>query len=128
MDLEEVEGPGGRGAVAVDLGEVVDDRAVVGLGPGVPLQLEGVARLDGDGSAAWLRALVAGNVRSAKLGGLDEAYAVSVLRPLRGKIMLTIVLVQSVPAGLRRKIVGRRVEPDLVSLVNDRVVSCLSCC
>lgn len=127
LDLEEVEGPGGRGAVAVDLGEVVDDRAVVGLGPGVPLQLEGVARLDGDGSAAWLRALVAGNVRSAKLGGLDETWAVSVLRPLGGKIMLTVVLVQSVPSGLGWKIVGRGIKPDLISLVNDRVLSCTNC-
>ena len=42
----------GVGAVAGALGQVVDDRAVVGLGPGVPLEGHGAASSDGDGGLA----------------------------------------------------------------------------
>jgi hypothetical protein len=52
-ELEEGEGLlVGGGAVALALGEVVDDGAVVGLGPGVPLQGHGAAGGDGDGGFA----------------------------------------------------------------------------
>jgi len=42
----------GGGAVALALGQVVDDGAVVGLGPGVPLEGHGAAGSDGDGGLA----------------------------------------------------------------------------
>jgi hypothetical protein len=59
--------------VAADLGQVVDDGAVVALWPGVPLQLQGVASLDRDGGRSRLGRLVAGDVASTKAVGLDEA-------------------------------------------------------
>ena len=71
--------------MAVDLGQVVDDRAVVALRPGVPLQLEGVACLDRNGSRSGLGRLVASNVAGAEGVRLDE----------------TVVLVQGQPAGSR---------------------------
>ena len=52
-ELEEGEGLlVGGGAVAVALSQVVDDGAVVGLGPGVPLESHGAAGGDGDGGLA----------------------------------------------------------------------------
>jgi len=62
-----------RRRVAADLGQVVGDRAVVALWPGVPLQLQGVASLDRDGGRGGLGRLVAGDVRGAEGVGLDEA-------------------------------------------------------
>ena len=48
-DLEEAERPRRvRSTVAADLCKVVDDRTVVAVGPGVPLQLQSVTSLDGN--------------------------------------------------------------------------------
>lgn len=46
---------------------------MVALGPGVPLQLQGVAGLDGDGGASRFGRLVAGDVAGAELAWLNEA-------------------------------------------------------
>ena len=69
--------------MVVDLGQVVDDRAVVALWPGVPLKLQGVASLDRDGGGCGLGRLVAGDVRGAEGVGLDE----------------TVILVEREPTG-----------------------------
>ena len=95
-NLEEVQVAGlGRRAAAGALGEIVDDRAMVALRPGVPLQGDGRAGCDGDLGRAGGRALVAGDVRRAEGVGRDEA----------------VVLVQCEPAGALR--LGRGVVPDL---------------
>lgn len=72
-DLEEAERPRGvRSTVAADLCKVVDDRAVVAIGPGVPLQLQGVTSLDGYGVGRRFRGFVACDVRCTKVVRLDK--------------------------------------------------------
>jgi hypothetical protein len=62
-----------RGKVARDGGQVVDDGAVVRVGPGVPLQGHRAAGGNGDGVANGRRALVADDVGAAKGVGGNEA-------------------------------------------------------
>lgn len=62
--------------MTADLCKVVDDRTVVAVGPGVPLQLHGVTSLDRNGDRGGLRALVARNVAGAKIRWFDEAWRV----------------------------------------------------
>ena len=72
-DLEEAERPRGvRSTVAANLCKVVDDRAVVAVGPGVPLQLQGVTSLDGNGVGRRFRRFVARDIRCTKIVGLDK--------------------------------------------------------
>lgn len=109
-DLEEAEGSSGRGGEAVDLGQVVDDRTVVRLRPGVPGQLDAVAGLDGNGGGAGLCALVASDVRGAVAVGRDEA----------------VVLVQGVPAGGGGLLVGGKVVPILGMMLAGALLVALS--
>lgn len=107
-DLGELKSRRVRGGKVGDGGEVVNDRAMVRVGPGVPLSLgqssfdiealgftnlEGYGRPSSDSGSVGGRntGLVASNVRGAKRVGLDEA----------------IVAVAGSPAdGIRRGIVG----------------------
>jgi hypothetical protein len=81
-DLEEAEGArGSRRRVAADFGKVVNDRTVVALGPGVPLQLHGITSLDRDRGRSGLGRLVARDVAGAHVVGLDETLnKVSILQ------------------------------------------------
>ena len=72
-DLEEAERSRRvRSTVAADLCKVVDDRTVVAVGPGVPLQLQGVTSLDRNGVRCRFGTLVAGNVRCSEVVRLNE--------------------------------------------------------
>ena len=70
--------------MVVDLGQIVDDRAVVALWPGVPLKLQGVASLDRDGGGSGLGRLVASDVRCAEGVGLNEAVILVECKPSGG--------------------------------------------
>lgn len=75
LDFEEAQGArAGRGRVAVDLCKVVDDRAVVALWPGVPLELQSVSSVDRNGVRSRLGGLMASDVRSAEVSWLNETF------------------------------------------------------
>jgi hypothetical protein len=67
----------------VALGEVVDDGTLVSVGPGVPVQGQGVAGVGLDVLLAGLRALVAGDVGAGEGARGDKA----------------VILVHGLPAG-----------------------------
>lgn len=72
-DLEELQlGLVGGLAGTIAVGQIVEDRALVGGGPLVPLDLEGVAGVDGCSDARGCGAEVADNVRRGIAGGRDE--------------------------------------------------------
>ena len=74
VNLDELEaGRVGSGAITVALGNVGEDGADVGLGPGVPVPLELASGGDLGGRLGGLGVLVAGNVRGAVGIGGDEA-------------------------------------------------------
>lgn len=74
VELDELErGLVDRGEVAGDGGDVVGDGAVVGLGPGVPLEGDGTTSGDLGGAGNRLGLLVADDVGGGKGIGSDEA-------------------------------------------------------
>lgn len=80
--LEEAEVAGLDGcAVSWAGGEVIDDWSVVRVGPGVPLEVDGAACLDGDKGFAGRGALVARDVLFAVLGWGDEAVVLVQCHP-----------------------------------------------
>ena len=81
-DLEELEGGlVGLGAVAIAVGHVGDDRAVVALGPLGPLQLDLTTGLDLSGDRTRGGFLVANNVGAIVAAAVDEAEVGSLLSP-----------------------------------------------
>lgn len=97
-DLEPLEGGlvDGR-AVAVAAGEVVDDGAVVALGPLSPLQLNLSSGLDRSRELGVLGILVADDVGVGVAVGLDEAQVRGLLRPsdnIRGAGVVRVVVDQ----------------------------------
>lgn len=77
-------------AVAGALGEVVNDRTLVGLGPCVPLQGDLVTRLDGDMALSRLRVPVADDVGVTELSGLNVAIVCGTIGPADNRIMVGI--------------------------------------
>lgn len=78
--------------------KVVNDRPLVGLRPGVPVQFNSLPSIHIDEVLASSRALVAGNIIASVAGRLNESQ----------------VLVQRVPASSDGTLTGRIVEPDRV--------------
>ena len=84
----------------------------MGVGPGVPVEGEGVTSLGVDESALGRGgALVAGNVGGAELGGLDEAEILVQRVPARGLGALTSRVVE--PDGVRALEPGTVVDLDV---------------
>jgi hypothetical protein len=82
VDLEELQSGlvDGR-AVAIAVGQVGDDRAVVRLGPLTPLQLDATTGLDGSRDGTRLSTLVADDVRRGVRRAVNEAQVGSSVRP-----------------------------------------------
>lgn len=69
------------GEVAADWGEVLSDGAVVGIGPGVPLQGDNITGGNGDGVCDGLGALVADDIGSAEGIRSNEAVVLVASSP-----------------------------------------------
>lgn len=107
-DLEELEGGlVDLGAVAITVGHVSDDRAVVALGPLGPLQLNLTTGLNLGGDRTRGGLLVANNVRASVAAAVDEAEVGSLLSP------------SDVGGHLRHVVVAVHEEAAVVSTINN---------
>jgi hypothetical protein len=93
VDLEEAQVRGLGGGRVVDLGEVVDDGAVVGRGPGVPGHVDGSAGRNLCDFGTSGRILVTGDLGGIGVhAGLDEALVLALgarpLNNLRGRSLI----------------------------------------
>lgn len=102
LDLEPLEGVlVGVGAVAAAVGEVVDDGAVVALGPCVPLQLNIGASSDGGALLGTGGAEVAADIIALELVGRDEAQVGGPVGPGDTALVLLPGSVAGVVANMR---------------------------
>jgi hypothetical protein len=85
VDLEELQsGLVDGGAVAIAVGQVGDDRAVVRLGPLRPLQLDAATCLDGSRDGSILGTLMTDDVRRGVRRAVNETQVGSSFGPTNG--------------------------------------------